>query len=370
MQLNSLQIFNLRNLVSVDLNLNSHLNVFCGKNGGGKTSLLEAIYLLAMGRSFRTAKAQQTIRFGEKSCVISGVVSSKNAGEDNNPPPSVRLGIERFHTGSPKIRLAEQDCNSIVELARVLPIQLINSNSYDILEATPQIRRQFLDWLMFHVEHSFHITWQRFKRALAQRNAALKGGSQLSPSDIRIWDREFIDTGEELDKARLNMVEEFIPEFLEIVGDLLKVKGTISVRYCRGWDEKMGLADALDRAFFRDKEWGHTTIGPQKADLEFLLDKVPAKNVLSRGQSKLFVCALLMARAQFLLKKNNRRCVFLIDDLNSELDMGAATVLVESIYSWGGQVLITNIEDKPMVKILSGKNHSMFHVEHGQIFPM
>jgi DNA replication and repair protein RecF len=370
MQLNSLQIFNLRNLASVDLNLNSHLNIFWGKNGGGKTSLLEAIYLLAMGRSFRTAKPQQTIRFGEKSCVISGVVSTKVTVEENNLLPPIRLGIERFHTGSPKIRLAEQDCHSIVELARVLPIQLINSSSYDILEANPQVRRQFLDWLMFHVEHSFHTTWQRFKRALAQRNAALKSSSQLSLADIRVWDKEFIDAGEQLDKARLNMVEQFIPEFLEIVGNLLKIKGQISVRYCRGWDEKMGLAEALDRVFLRDKEWGHTTLGPQKADLEFLLDKVPAKNVLSRGQSKLFVCALLMARAQFLLKKNNRRCVFLIDDLNSELDMGAATALVESIYKWGGQVLITNIEDKPIIKILNGKDHSMFHVEHGQISPL
>lgn len=367
MHLNLLNILNLRNLSSVDLMLNSQCNVFCGRNGSGKTSILEAINLLATGRSFRTTKAGPMIRFGEKSCLVSGVVSSKNLVL---PSQSVRLGIERFLTGSPKIRLAEQDCQSIIQLARVLPVQLINTDSYELLETSPQIRRQFLDWLMFHVEHSFYSTWQRFKRALAQRNALLKNYGQLNLSELRIWDKELVETGEILDIARKHMLEAFYPVFLEILSGLLNFKERVSIQYNRGWSDNLNLAEALERSLNRDKEWRYTTVGPQRADLEFVIGGVPAKNMLSRGQLKLFVCALLMARAVLLYQKSGRRCVFLVDDLHSELDKEANRLLAQSLHGWGGQVLITTIEGESLAGLLKGEDHTMFHVEHGQIRQM
>jgi DNA replication and repair protein RecF len=382
MRLDSLHIINLRNLDSVEFQLNSQFNVFWGKNGSGKTSLLEAINLLTTGRSFRTSKSGQMIKFGEKSCVVSGVVSAKtaqplqdlqnfpNGNEVRNTNYPIRLGIERFSTGAPKIRLAEQDCQSIVQLTRVLPIQLINTDSYDILEANPQIRRQFLDWLMFHVEHSFYGIWQRFKRALAQRNAALKNCNPFRMPDIQIWDKELVETGEALDKMRGQMLEHFIPVFLEILDALLMLKGKVNIHYCRGWDENIGFTEALQRSFSRDREWGYTTVGPQRADLEFNVGNLPAKSILSRGQLKLFVCALLTARATLLYRKCGRQCVFLVDDLNSELDKEANESLAQALYEWGGQVLVTSIENASLAKLLEKKEHTLFHVEQGRISMM
>lgn len=366
MQLNSLSISCLRNLRVVDLDFSPQFNIFWGENGGGKTSLLEAIHVLTTGRSFRAHQPRQMITFGENVCTIAGIVSPRKTIDTVNP---IRMGVERHQSGSIKMRLAGEDCQSVALLAKTLPIQLINSDSYDILEASPQCRRKFLDWAMFHVEHSFYSTWQRFKRALQQRNAALKVGKTLSIDSIRVWDKEFTEMGEIIDFQRKVVLAELIPLFSEIVGELLGVNKTITLQYQPGWNAEYSLREALDRYWERDLAWGYTTFGPQRADLEFMIEGVPAKNVLSRGQSKLYICALLMARASLLYKREGRRCVFLIDDLNSELDEKASKLLVEALSDLGGQVLITSIEGAPLAKLLKGRAVAMYLVKDGVIEP-
>ncbi len=364
MQLDALSISCLRNLRAVNLDLNPQFNIFWGENGGGKTSLLEAIHVLTTGRSFRAHQPRQIITFGENACIITGAISAK---ETTNTVNSIRMGVERHQSGSIKMRLADQDCHSIALLAKTLPIQLINSDSYDILEASPQCRRKFLDWAMFHVEHSFYATWQRFKRALQQRNAALKISKTLTIDSIRIWDKEFVEMGEIIDLQRKNLLAELIPLFSDIVGELLGVNKTVTIQYQPGWKVEYSLKDALERYWERDLAWGYTTFGPQRADLEFMIEGVSAKNVLSRGQSKLYICALLMARAKLLYNREGRHCVFLIDDLNSELDERASKLLIEALSDLGGQVLITSIEGAPLAKLLQGKSVVMYSVKEGVI---
>lgn len=365
MQLKSLSISRLRNLQSVDLVLHPRFNILYGENGGGKTSLLEAVHVLTTGRSFRAQKTQQIITFGQPSCTVAGVVVAKGTEQEGG---ATRLGIERFRTGGMKIRLAEQDCQSIALLAKTLPIQLINSDSYAILEAAPKFRRQFLDWAMFHVEHSFYALWQRFKRAHQQRNAALKAMVRSSDVEsVRVWDKEFVEIGQAIDVQRQQLLTEFVPLFSEIVTTLLELDEPFTVQYQSGWDPSMSLQEALDRSLQRDRAWGHTTQGPQRADLEFLIDGVLVKNVLSRGQSKLFICALLMARATLLYRRHGRHCVFLIDDLNSELDQRASKLLVESLCRLGCQVLMTSVDKDPLITLLANEAYALFNVQNGMI---
>ncbi len=363
MQLNALSLSNLRNLRSLDLAFNSNFNIFWGENGGGKTSLLEAIHLLTTGRSFRARQSRQLITFGEASCLISGIVAPR----DPQNGLAIRLGIERQQAGGLKIRLGEEDCPSIALLAKTLPVQLINSDSYDILEAAPQYRRQFTDWLMFHVEHSFYPTWQRFKRALLQRNAALKGFRQSTDDNIHLWDKEFSETGQILNNLREEVLKDFIPIFTETLSTMLNLEKKVTVQYESGWDTKYSLEEALARSLERDKAWGYTTVGPQRADLEFLVGGVSVKNILSRGQLKLFIAALIMARAILLHQRQERRSVFLIDDLNSELDQEASRLLVQALGSLGSQVLITSVEGKPLSELLAGRDFTRYRVNRGKI---
>lgn len=365
MHLKSLRIAHLRNLRSVELALHPRFNIFYGENGSGKTSLLEAVHVLATGRSFRAQKSHQVITFGLPSCTVAGVVAPQGAEQEGN---DTRLGVERFRTGAMKTRLAEQDCPSIALLAKTLPVQLINADSYAILEAAPKFRRQFLDWAMFHVEHSFYDLWRRFKRAHQQRNAALK--AMVSSSDlesVRVWDKEFVEIGQVIDAQRQQLLAEWVALFSEMLATLLEWDEPFSVQYHSGWDTALSLQEALDRSLQRDRAWGHTTQGPQRADLEFLIGGALVKNVLSRGQSKLFICALLMARALLLHRRHGRHCVFLIDDLNSELDQRASQLLVEALCGLGCQVILTSVEKNPWIQWLASGSYTAFKVKQGKI---
>jgi len=362
MQLNSLSISSLRNLQSLHLDLHPHFNIVCGENGSGKTSLLEAIHLLATGRSFRATQARQVISFGKNACVVSGLVQPS---VDVNNGSAIRMGVERLQNGGINMRVAEQDCHSIAELAKYLPLQLINSESYEILEASPKYRRQFLDWILFHVEQGFYPVWQRFKRALQQRNAALKKGRACSHQEVKVWDNELITTGLEIDRYRKSIINELTPFFAEVIGGLLKIKGEIHLQYLCGWNEERDLSEALNRSFERDMAFGHTTVGPHRAEIEFFIEGVLAKTVLSRGQSKLFICALLMARATLLARRNGRRCLFLIDDLGAELDAEASAHLLDALFGLGSQVVVTCIDPKSLFGVLGDKDNSRFEIRDG-----
>lgn len=360
MRLNTLNILGLRNLKQIDLELHPEFNVFWGNNGSGKTSLLEAVHLLATGKSFRTPHTSQIITFGQNSCVVAGDAASFTHSR------VTRMGIERFQTGKPKIRLAEEDCQSLAELARMVPLQLINTHSYDILSAPPLTRREFLDWALFHIEHSFYGLWQRYRRVLHQRNAALKERRDTSFARVGIWDKELVEVGEAIGNARARLLAQLLPVFSEELGKLLFVKD-LKIQYHQGWNSSLTLQEALERHFERDLLLGYTTQGPHRADLEFELNGEPAKAVLSRGQSKLFVCALLISRGKLLFEKTERRCLFLLDDLRSELDKQAGALLLNALQAMRGQVWVTSIEQQDVLELLSGISYKMFHVEQGEV---
>lgn len=370
MKLNSLSISCIRNLSSLELDFNPRFNLFFGENGSGKTSLLEAIHILTTGRSFRAHQAKQIISFAERAFRVSGIISPLKSSLNLDPSEilnPISMGIERSQNGAVKMKLAGQDCSSIALLAKALPIQLINSDSYAILEAAPQFRRQFLDWIMFHVEQSFYGTWRRFKRALEQRNAALRQLKLGFLDSVRVWDKELIETGILVDQQRHGIVEALAPVFSEILSGLLDLKQGVRLQYKSGWNTEYSLEEALDRSIERDQMYNYTTLGPHRADLEFWLGEIPAKNVLSRGQSKLFIYALLIARAVLLYQRADRRCVFLIDDLSAELDSEANKVLVQALGQLGSQVLITSVEDGAVVKLLKNQPCTFYKVKAGQI---
>ncbi len=353
-QLNQLIVSNIRNLSAVDLNFGSQFNVFTGANGSGKTSLLEAIYLLGIGRSFRAASLQQVISFGFQQCVVRAKILRN---DDQN---GLWLGLERSLDGSTQYKVGGNNETSAAELTKVLPIQLIDVNSHLLLEGGPSYRRQFVDWGVFHVEHSFLQNWRLMQRALKQRNSALK--ARQVPAEI--WNEAFVKYSEAIDIARLGYIQRFSTVFLGLLEQMLGLKG-VEMRYNRGWSQEQTLNAVLRDTIQRDLLYGYTTRGPQRADLEVLIDNRPAKEVLSRGQMKIFVCIMLLARAKLL--QDAQSGVFLIDDLHAELDKHSCSLFINAIKDMGCQVFITGIEAELLHERLHGCNTHMFHVEHGTI---
>lgn len=360
MHIERLEISGVRNLETVRLRDLDKRNIFFGDNGSGKTSLLESIHVLGLGRSFRTRLFKSVIQNEKEDCVVfCSAYESNNAGR-------YPVGVRRSRQSVPEVRVQGRDVASLAELAALFPLQLINSDAFTLLEGPPRVRRQFLDWGVFHVEHGFHAAWRGAKRCLKHRNSLLRHG-KMAAQDLRLWTRELTMAAECVDDYRQAYAVEFIRVFDALVGDLTGMTGQ-KVEYWRGWPNDLSLEQALDASLERDKQRGFTTIGPHKADMRITKDDRLASEYLSRGQEKLLICALKLAQAAVFEELTGRKCIFLIDDLPAELDVHHRRVLCHYLEELDCQVFITCIDRVDLAnQWRSPKSIKWFHVEHGEI---
>ncbi len=361
MAISQLQITGIRNLQPVTLLASARINILYGDNGSGKTSVLEAIHLLAMARSFRSTRLQPMIQYEQNSCTVFAQIEHSDGSQSN-------LGISRDRQSELRIRIDGQNARSAAQLAQLLPLQLINPDSFRLLEGSPKLRRQFLDWGVFHVEHQFISAWQRLQTSLRQRNSCLRHGI-MDSSVIAAWDRELCIASDEIDQLRRAYIVKLKPVFEETLAKLLDLPD-LTLSYFRGWDKTSELQAVLDKNLERDRALGYTQAGPQRADLRVRVGKNNAVDILSRGQQKLVICALRIAQGYLLSQARRNECIYLVDDLPSELDQQHRLALCQLLDELDCQVFITCV-DKQLMN--SGWRTdtpvSLFHVEQGQITP-
>lgn len=361
MAIQALSITNFRNLTAVNFNpIMSGLNIITGLNGSGKTSLLEAMYYLSHGRSFRTSSAAKIIHHQEKKFTLFAQLEA-------NGQITVPVGIERNNIGDNKLRLANKDIASIMDIAHYLPMRLINSQSYFLFESGPQYRRKYLDWGLFYQNEQFYPAWRYFHRALKQRNALLKNG--CSQNELQPWSLELVRYGNELDILRKKYLQLIRPFFDECVKALLDIEN-VMVNYFAGWDESMDLGEALAENYHDERRLGFTQCGPHRAELEIAIDMIPVKHYLSRGQQKLLICAMILAQGMLLTQETNKNLVYLVDDLPAELDVYSRKKLLALLAKQNTQVFITAIDSDIVSEVIDNQfqvSQRLFHVEHGTL---
>lgn len=311
MSLSRVSVTAVRNLHPVTFSPSPRINILYGANGSGKTSVLEAIHLLGLARSFRSSRLLPVIQYEQLACTVFGQVELAEGGHS-------ALGISRDRQGEFQIRIDGQNARSAAQLAEILPLQLINPDSFRLLEGAPKIRRQFLDWGVFHVEPRFMSTWQRLQKALRQRNSWLRHGT-LDAVSQAVWDRELCQASAEIDEYRRAYIKALKPVFEQTLSELVELEG-LTLSYYRGWDKERELSAVLAASVHRDQQMGHTQAGPQRADLRLRLGAHNAADILSRGQQKLVVCALRIAQGHLVSQARRGQCIYLVDDLPSELD--------------------------------------------------
>lgn len=359
MKLTSLEVTGLRNLHPLSLSSLAGVNIFYGENGAGKTSVLEAIHLLGLARSFRSTQLTPVIQHDKNSCTVFGRLNGSNY------PAGLTLGVTRQRGGGVEIRVAGKTEKGAIHLAEVLPLQLINATSYLLLEGGPKQRRQFMDWGMFHVEQSFYHVWRKVQRCIKQRNAILRRGGM--PEQLAPWDQELLASAALLDAARRDYTAKLEPVFLNILEQLTDLK-EVRLTYRRGWktgDYQSVLRASLDR----DKRRGLTHYGPHRADLEITAEGHLAAQVLSRGQQKLLVCALRLAQGQLLSEQTQKGLVILVDDLPAEVDSQHQRRLCALLDQLGMQLFLTCIEASELEQFswpVLGEPQ-LFHVKQGAI---
>lgn len=354
MQLVRLKASCFRNLAELDLEFSPCFNFIFGPNGSGKSSLLEAVYFLSLGRSFRSSLASRAIQYEATGFNLFSVILGQF---------STSVGLEKTRQGKTKIKIGNNS-DSISELAKILPLQLINPNSYQLLNGGPRARRQFIDWGVFHVEPRFFPIWQRFQQVLKQRNAALQ--QQVPMNQMKIWNLELIDVSHEISALREKYLQQLTPLIKELMARLLSLEG-LSIDFYQGWDHQLNLDLILSNSFARDSKLAYTQHGPQRADLLIRLNGNPVHEVLSRGEQKLLACALQLAQGLLLKKLINKSCIYLFDDLFAELDPLRQSFLMQLLHNLDAQVFITAIEET----LIKGFDNSVlgktFQIEQGKV---
>lgn len=359
MHLQRLHIERIRNIKRVELDQLKPVNIFYGNNGSGKSSILEAIHLLATGRSFRTNLVKQYIQHSE----LDGLIYAEAS--------YYRLGLQKFATGEQIIRLNGDTVDTQSELARLLPIQLIDPNTVALLDTGSKPRRQLIDWLMFHVEHEFHPLWLRYQRALKQRNILLKqvySDKALWTSIVQSWEQALTQYGEAIHHLRQKVVEQWQPLINRYLEFLLP-ELSITMSYYAGYDTASGLQLSLEQHRQRDSERATTQYGPHRADLRIKTSLGLADEVLSRGQKKLLMIALKLSQIQ-MLQDLHKETVVLLDDFSAELDEAAQGRLLTTLANLNSQVFITTLDAtaaQNMQTILKSTSLAVFQVTHGQV---
>lgn len=360
MKLDLVQVVGFRNIDELSIVPSDKLNVLCGANGSGKSSVLEAVHYLGFARSFRTSKHKHVIQYDKSEFTVFGSVSDKKINH--------RLGLSRKADNSCIVSVDGIKTKSAVDLVSLLPVQIFTPQSSELIIGSPRIRRKYLDWLLFHVEPSFAKEYAIYRRCLLQVNAIYKQcAAKRSEANQDYWLNQLSEAGERISALRLGLMSgefltyiqynlaEFLPEF------------KFDFAYYSGWERDINLFESFNKNRERDIRMGFMSVGPHKADIRIKVNGILAHEVLSRGQLRMLVAAMQIAQAQYLYSKNEKSVVFLLDDIGAELDLEKQQLFINSLMSTGSQIFVTAIDKSQMAYLKQYADKKLFHVEHGQV---
>ncbi len=326
-----LRLKNFRSYEAAAFRFDAHLNCILGGNAQGKTNLLEALYFLSSGRSFRTPHLKHLIKEGATAFLIEALYERDGVTQE------LKLSFngvkkEFLHNKTP--------CSSSTELFGLVPITLYSPEDVQLISGPPAKRRRFLDMHIALSNPLYLNALIRYYRAMKQRNALLKSENQES---IEIWEQQMALSGVALMHTRSQCLGSLLPYLKRTLHTLSDGGDAIS------WNYKASLqADdvqaAVERfAAYRTKEvcMGSTLIGPHKDDIELMLSQKEAKIYASEGQKRTLALALRLAEWHRLQDQLQLKPVICLDDFGSHLDIRRQTLLLQQLPTFG-QVFLTS----------------------------
>jgi DNA replication and repair protein RecF len=355
----TLRLTNLRAFAQLDIALGPKLNVFLGPNGSGKTTVLEAAYLLSHGRSFRRGGREALLRRGESAFQVF-VVLHRQPGQ-----ASTRLGLER-RTDGWAARRDDEPLPRISDLYQACAVCCFEPGSHELISGASEERRALLDWGVFHVEPTFLENWRRYQRALRQRNALLVHGAP--DRELEPWDVELARSGARLTAQRQAYMAELDRRFQVVASRLLPELGAAALRFLPGWDgdDEDSLRESLSARRQLDRQRRLTSRGPHRAHWLPWFEQAPQRTQLSRGQEKLTAVAITLAQAGLHAAVMGEWPIMALDDLPSELDHAHQARLLDELLAVDAQVLVTGTEASPPLAERLGSG-VVFHVERDHV---
>lgn len=352
MNIRLLRASKLRCFDRVEFSPGPAINWFTGENGAGKTTLLEAAYILSHGRSFRSGARAAPCRHGASEYWIHAETSHPGR-------PGNRLGLvrrdNRWHA-----RLDGVDLASPAPLFEACPVVCFGPESSTLISGPASERRSFLDWSVFHVEHRSLDVWQRWRRALRQRNALLQTGAGNAAFDP--WEHDLERLAGEIHRLRGQCLESLKPYLAEEASGLIPELGSTRLSYRPGWDVARGLAEQLAATRDRDRARGFTHLGAHRADWSLDFNGIARREHLSRGQAKAIALVCMLGLTRWLKGRTGEYPLLCLDDLDSELDVAHTSKVVEWLTINPLQAWLTTTSPPAPSRLPPGTR--VFHVKH------
>ena len=374
MRIKSLKLLYFRNYLSTNIDAHPSLNVLVGNNANGKTNIIESIFCLALGKSYRTKSDSECIMFGETATAMSCVVSKNNKNLD------IMLGINNKGKSA---KIAGVKKTKLTDFVGELNVVLFSPEDLQIVKGSPALRREFINREFYQFSRIYHKYNLMYQHLLKQRNSYLKD-MRKNPKDemaltyLETLTSQLAKVALYITKERVSFVQDISKLTYENMLNISNGQETLKIRYKSSVLEALNIKDTDDEAFteenltnvimrksFDDIMRGSTKIGPQHDDLEFYINDLDAKMFASQGQQRSIVLSLKLAEINYLKNKTGTYPVLLLDDVLSELDKNRQLKLLDAINE-NVQTFITTPSISDIKEDLL-KKAKVFKIENGNI---
>lgn len=343
MRLDSLCLVNFRNYASVQVDFSPYLNLVRGRNAQGKTNLLEAIYLLCLGRSFRVVRNQELLRTGENFFRAESTLHL-----DNSIEKVVAIRYER--DGRKDILIDHKRLGAYSQMFGQFPVVIMAPDEFRVTSGGPSDRRRFLDILLSQVSLSYLADLQEYHRVLRQRNKILHGGKEgrsFSESTLAPWTDKLVQAGSRVLSFRRKFVLDFREKVKKLYSAFSQTDDVLEISIDSTVPEAPGIAvgesfhTAIETLHRRERATGSSLVGPHRDDLIFSINGLNVRKYGSRGEHKSVLMCLKLAEYNYLWQRTSERPLLLLDDCYSELDDSRARGIFNSLRGLG-QIFMTD----------------------------
>ncbi len=366
MILEELSILNYKNIEQAEIRLSPGINCFVGKNGMGKTNLLDAVYYLSFCRSYTNPVDSQIIRHDADVCMLQGKYRMKD-----DTPVEIYSGLRRRQ--KKQFKRDKKAYDKLTDHYGLIPLVMISPTDAELIAGVGEDRRKFMDMAISQYDKEYLRALVNYSKALQQRNVLLKNEEvAMDLTLMELWEEQMVANGTLIHQKRKAFVEELTPIFNDFYTRISRSAERVSLDYVSQLtDSDFGERLAANRQ--RDLILGHTTVGVHRDELEMLLGGYPMKKVGSQGQNKTFFVSLKLAQFHFLLKRGHTVPILLLDDIFDRLDTHRVEEIVKLVSGPGfGQIFISDTNRQSLDKILERfhDNYKVYSVDNGVITPM
>jgi len=351
--LKRLSLFNYKNINEATFDFDAKINCFVGKNGIGKTNILDAIYHLSYGKSYFNPLAVQNIRHGEEFFVVDGVFEKDQ--RDEQIICSLKKGQKKIlkRNNKPYERFSDH--------IGFIPLVIISPSDQDLIIEGSETRRKFIDSVISQLDSTYLQQLIQYQKIIAQRNALLKyfAANQTFEYDtLSIYNEQLDVLGTSIFEKRKQFLEDFIPIFNQHHQSITNSAETVQIVFESQLSEKP-LLQLFEENLAKDRILQYTSVGIHKDDLSFEIDSFPIKKFGSQGQQKSFLIALKLAQFEFIKKQSGVLPILLFDDIFDKLDETRVSKIVEMVNDETfGQLFISDTHPERTENIVKSTHQS------------